>query len=111
MNDNSSVSMNFCTGTNKQKWIFGMPEINFTSNIEAKEPLLLGHHQFIEDQSVINENVIENELKRIYCNNLQSARYTTTLIAESSGLLAARANNLPTIYNRQVELRQWGDTA
>ena len=95
MNDNSSVSMNFCTGANKQKWIFGMPEINFTSNIDAKEPLLLRHHQFIEDQSVINENVIENELKRIYCNNLQSARYTTTLIAESSGLLAARANNLP----------------
>ena len=78
MNDNSSVSTNFCTGTNKQKWIFGMPEINFTSNIDAKEPLLLRHHQFIEDQSIINEN----ELKRIYCNNLQSARYTTTLIAE-----------------------------
>jgi hypothetical protein len=70
--------MNFCTGTNKQKWIFGMPEINFNSNIDAKEPLLLRHHQFIEDQSIINEN----ELKRIYCNNLQSARYTTTLIAE-----------------------------
>jgi hypothetical protein len=84
MNDNSSVSMNFCMGTNKQKRIFGLPEINITSNVDAKEPLLLRHHQFIEDQSVINENVIENELKKIYCNNLQAARYTTTLIAESS---------------------------
>jgi hypothetical protein len=48
----------------------------------------------VEDQSVTNENVIENELKRIYCNDLQTARYTTALIAESSGLLAARANKL-----------------
>ena len=39
--------------------------------------------------------MLENELKRIYCNILQAARYTTTLIAESSGYLAARANNLP----------------
>ena len=95
MNYNSFISMNFCTGKNRQKWIFGKAEINIKSNFDAKKPLLLRNFQFIKDQSVINENVIENELKRIYCNNLQSARYTTTLIAESSDLLAARANNLP----------------
>jgi hypothetical protein len=48
---------------------------------------------------VINENIIENELKRIYCNNLKTARYTTTLLAESSGILAAQAthNNIITV--------------
>jgi hypothetical protein len=79
MNDNSSVSMNFCTGSNKQKWIFGIPETEITKNINAKEPLLLQHHQFAEDQSVTNENILENELKRIYCNDLQTARYTKSL--------------------------------
>jgi len=88
MNNNSSVSMNYCSGANNQKWIFGMPEINITENIDTKESL-------VEDQSVTNENIIENELKRIYCSNLQSAKHATALIAESSGLLAAEANNLP----------------
>jgi hypothetical protein len=95
MNDNSSVFMNICSGENHQKWIFGMPEMNITENVDTKESLLLQHHQYVEDQSVKNENIIENELKRIYCNNLQMARQATSLISESSGLLAARANNLP----------------
>jgi hypothetical protein len=95
MNDNSSVFMNICSGENHQKWIFGMPEMNITESVDTKESLLLQHHQYVEDQSVTNENIIENELKRIYCNNLQMARQATSLISESSGLLAARANNLP----------------
>jgi hypothetical protein len=86
MNSNQSVTLNTCTGENNQKWIFGTPNNPATEDLEAKEPLLLQHHQFVEDQSVNNENIIENELKRIYCNNLKTARYTTALLAESSGI-------------------------
>ena len=93
MNSNESVALNTCTGENNQKWILGTPNNPTTEDLEAKEPLLLQHHQFIEDQSVNNENIIENELKRIYCNNLKTSRYTTALLAESSGILAAQANN------------------
>jgi hypothetical protein len=95
MNDKSNVSMNICSGENNQKWIFGMPEMNIIENVDTKESLLLQHHQYVVDQSVTNENIIENELKRIYCSNLQMARQATSLISESSGLLAAKANNLP----------------
>ena len=71
MNGNQSVTLNTCTGENNQKWILGTPNNPTTEDLEAKEPLLLQHHQFIEDQSVNNENIIENELKRIYCNNFK----------------------------------------
>jgi hypothetical protein len=80
MNDKSSVSMNICSGENNQNWIFGMPEMNIKENVDTKESLLLQHHQYVEDQSVTNENIIENELKRIYFNNLQMARQATSLI-------------------------------
>ena len=106
MNGNQSVTLNTCTGENNQKWILGTPNNPTTEDLEAKEPLLLQHHQFIEDQSVNNENVIENELKRIYCNNLKTAQYTTALLAESSGILAAQANNLD-MCNR---LKPMGDS-
>jgi hypothetical protein len=58
-------------------------------------PLLAQHHQFIEDLTLERENAILKEIKEIYCDNLQLRRYTTQLLAESNGLIAARANNLP----------------
>ena len=94
MNSNQSVTLNTCTRENNKKWILGTPNNPTTEDLEAKEPLLLQHHQFVEDQSVNNENIIENELKRIYFDNLKTARYTTALLAKSSGILAAQANNL-----------------
>ena len=44
---------------------------------------------------------------RIYCDNIRTARYTTALLAESSGILAAKANNLP-MFNR---LKPIGDSS
>ena len=95
MNGNASVSRNFCTGANSQKWMLGTPPDSRPPPPENKPPLLSQHHQFIEDQAIKNENIIENELKAIYCSNLQVRRFTTTLLAETNGLTAALANNLP----------------
>ena len=40
-------------------------------------------------------NALLQEIKEIYCGNLQLRKYTTQLLAENNGLLAALANNLP----------------
>ncbi len=58
------------------------------------QPLLLQHHQYMEHQAIVSENVLEKEIKKIYCGNLQVRRHTLMLLAEQNGLLAARANNL-----------------
>ena len=61
MNSNQSVTLTTCIGENNQKWILGTPNNPATEDLEAKEPLLL--QQFVEDQSVNDENIIEDELK------------------------------------------------
>ena len=61
MQSNQSVTLTTCIGENNQKWILGTPNNPATEDLEAKEPLLL--QQFVEDQSVNDENIIEDELK------------------------------------------------
>lgn len=70
----------------------------YNTKLRHKRTTSQNHHKFVEDESVNNENGIENELKSIQCNNLHAARYTTALITESCGLLAAKAiSSLPAI--------------
>lgn len=57
-------------------------------------PLLLQHHQFMEHQAIIYENILAGDIRKIYCGNIQMRRYMTMMLAESNGLAAARANNL-----------------
>ena len=52
-------------------------------------------HQGRKERLFVRENGIQREIKEIYCDNLQLIRYTTQLLAESNGLIAARADNLP----------------
>ena len=66
------------------------------------QPLLLQHHQYMEHQATVNENVLEKEIKKIYCGNLQVRRYTLMLLAEQNGLLAARANKLPACQRLKI---------
>ena len=56
------------------------------------------HHHFIEDKAVARDNKLEEEIKAVYCGNLQLRRFTTLMLAESNGLLAAIANNLPVCH-------------
>ena len=49
----------------------------------------------MQDKAVDRSNTLEKEIKEIYCGNLQVRRYLTLMLAESNGLLAAMANNLP----------------
>ena len=95
MNGNLSTSMFNCTGNVNQKWVLGTPPHLTEIAEDDKLPLLPQHHQFVEDQATQRENIIENEVKEVYCNNLQVRRYTTSLLAETNGLAAAMANNLP----------------
>jgi hypothetical protein len=50
------------------------------------QPLLLQHHQYMERQAIVSENVIEKEIKKILCGNLQVRKYTLMLLAEENGL-------------------------
>jgi hypothetical protein len=84
-----------CTQEKNQKWIFGPPEIPIKRKAEDSQPLLLQHHQYMERQATTHENVLEKEIQKIYCGNLQVRKYTLMLLAEQNGLLAARANKLP----------------
>lgn len=78
-----------------QQWLPEVPIHEINNTDEENQPLLAQHHQFVEDKAVERANVLESEIKQIYCGNLQVRRYTTLMLAESNGLLAAMANNLP----------------
>ncbi len=95
INDNTSVSMDVCSGESNKKWMLGTPPDLLTPSNGDSPPLLSQHHQFVEDQALKHENIIEKELKAIYCDNLLMRRYTTTLLAETNGLTAAMVNNFP----------------
>jgi hypothetical protein len=84
-----------------RKWVFARTNIPVKSVSESK-PLLLQHHQFMEHQAIVNENILAKEIRKIYCGNLQVRKFTTMLLAESNGLIAARANNLPQCQRLKV---------
>jgi hypothetical protein len=88
-------SLSDCNQEKNQKWIFGHPNIRIKRKMNDGQPLLLQHHQYMEHQAIVSENVLEKEIKKIKYGNLQVRRYTLMLLAEQNGLLAARANNLP----------------
>ena len=72
-------------------------------SVSESKPLLLQHHQFMEHQAIVNENIPAKEIRKIlYCGNLQVRKFTTMLLAESIGLLAAGANNLPQCQRLKV---------
>ena len=84
-----------CDDSAEQKWLLDAPFHQSTNTEEEDQPLLAQHHQFVEDKDVDRSNILEREIKQVYCGNLQVRRYATLLLAESNGLLAAMANNLP----------------
>jgi hypothetical protein len=84
-----------CEDYEDQVWLVGAPQHQTTNTEEEDQPLLAQHHQFVEDEAVERANILEREIKQVYCGNLQVRRYTTLMLAESNGLLAAMANNLP----------------
>ena len=92
---NKTVLAANCEEKAAQQWLLDAPKNQESNTFEENQPLLAQHHQFVEDKLVGHENAIQDEIKRIHCGNLQVRKYTTHLLAESSGLLAAMANNLP----------------
>ncbi|EFX65165.1 hypothetical protein DAPPUDRAFT_117510 [Daphnia pulex] len=82
------------TKTNQQ-WTFEPERSKIIRPTEDNGPLLAQHHQYIEDKTLERENALLKEIKEVYWGNLQLRRYTTQLLAENNGLLAAMANNLP----------------
>ena len=93
-----TVSVANCTQNENQQWQLGAPQHETENTDEENQPLLAQHHQFIEDKAVARDNKLEEEIKAVYCGNLQLRRFTTLMLAESNGLLAAIANNLPVCH-------------
>ncbi len=92
---NQTLFPSDCADFPDQKWLLDAPVHKTTNTDEENQPLLAQHHQFIEDEAVERSNVLEREIKQVYCGNLQVRRYATLLLAETNGLMAAMANNLP----------------
>ena len=93
--NNMTVSSTKCDDSYEQKWLLDAPQHQTENTEEENQPLLAQHHQFVEDSAVDRSNILEQEIKKVYCGNLQVRRYTTLMLAESNGLWAAMANNLP----------------
>jgi hypothetical protein len=91
-----------CNESELQKWVLGPPSTAALKRHSGKSPLLIQHHQFMEHQAVVNENILASEIQSIYCGNLQMRKHLTMLLAESNGLAAARANNLPQCQRLKV---------
>jgi hypothetical protein len=56
----------------------------------------------MEHQAVVNDNMLAENIRKMYCGNLQMRKYLTSLLAESNGLAAARANHLPEYQRLKV---------
>ena len=93
--ENNSVKATPCNRNENQQWLLDAPKHEDTNTDEEDQPLLVQHHQFIENKLIDDDNILQDEIKRIHCNNLQVRKFTTLLLAESNGLFAAMANNLP----------------
>ena len=96
--DNSDTARIFfkdCDDSDTEKWIFGPPGTYVPQKGGGSAPLLIQHHQFMEHQAVVHDNILAENIRKIYCGNLQMRKHLTMPLAESNGLAAARANNLP----------------
>lgn len=87
-----------CKEKPAQQWLLEAPKHQDSNTEMENQPLLAQHHQFIQDKLVEQNNALQEEIQRMHCGNLQVRRYTTQLLAETSGLLAAMANNLPVCH-------------
>ncbi len=64
------MSVANCTQNENQEWQLGAPQHETENTDEENQPLLAQHHQFIEDK-VARDNKLEEEIKAVYCGNLQ----------------------------------------
>ena len=66
-----TMSVANCTQHENQQWQLGAPQHETENTDEENQPLLAQHHQFIEDKAVARDNKLEEEIKAVYCGNLQ----------------------------------------
>jgi len=68
--------------------------------------LLVEHHQFMQHLAIDRDNVIANEVQRVYCEFLKMKRINLIASASVDGMMAARQNNFSTC----TELMPVGET-
>ena len=66
---------------------------------EELELVLVENRQYFEGKLARQENILANELRDIYCQMMHLRKYQVLSLAQMSGLLAARALDLP-IFSR-----------
>ena len=64
-----------------------------TANLTTAEieNLIAEHRQYLDHQSITHENLLANEIKQIYCTITDIQKNQVYLLAQTNGLLAARA--------------------
>ena len=83
-----------CDDSETGKWIFGPPGTYVPQKGGGIAPLLIQHHQFMEHQAVVHDNILARNIRKMYCSNLQVRKYMTMLLAESNGLFPTRSKGL-----------------
>ncbi len=73
----SVVHFKECDDSDTGKWIFGPPGTLVPQRRGGNTPLLLQHHQFMEHQAIIHENILAGDIRKIYCVNIQMRKYMT----------------------------------
>lgn len=58
------------------------------------DALYASHHIFMEDQAIERENVLAKEIRQIYCQVKRLRKFQALLLAQSSGIAAAKALNI-----------------
>lgn len=60
------------------------------------DTLYVKHHLYMEQRALDRENLLAKEIHDVYCKVSELKKYQTTLLAHSSGILAAKALNMGT---------------
>jgi hypothetical protein len=87
------ICQNHLTDLNHQQQDQAKNEINPGFN-EITDALYASHHIFMEDQAIERENVLAKEIRQIYCQVKRLRKFQALLLAQSSGIAAAKALNV-----------------
>jgi len=79
--ENNLVKIAKCSDNKNQIWVIkpheGL-ERSFIDNDEEQQSLLAQHHAYLEGINNENNDALLQEIKKVYCDNLQMRRYTTS---------------------------------
>jgi hypothetical protein len=100
--DNSDTARIFfkdCDDSDTEKWIFGTPSTYVPQKGGGSAPLLIQHHQFMEHQAVVHDNILAENIRKMYCGNLQMRKHLKMPVLRKHQNQTALQQHAPIIYH------------